>query len=52
MKNYRFIIYYQRGDKFEYIAPTELAAFQILWEAHPEYRAFDLLKVEKKEYDG
>lgn len=49
MTNYMFTIYYQRGDKFEIIAPDEKTAFRILLENHPEYRSFDLLKVEKKE---
>lgn len=51
MQNYLFKIYYQRGDMFEIIAPDEKIAFNILLENHPEYRAFDLLKVEAKEID-
>jgi len=48
MDNYLFTIYYERGDSFEIIAPDEKTAFQILWENHPEYKGFDLLKVESK----
>ena len=51
MQNYLFEIYYQRGDKFEIIASSESEAFKIMWEAHPEYRYFDLSKVIKKEID-
>lgn len=49
MTNYLFTIYYERGDKFEIIAPDEKTAFEIMLENHPEYHTFDLLKVEKKE---
>lgn len=47
MENYLFKIYYQRGEVFEIIAPTEKVAFEIMLENHPEYRTFDLSKVEK-----
>ena len=48
MENFLFEIYYQRGDKFEIIAPDEKTAFEILWVNHPEYRTFDLAKVVQK----
>jgi hypothetical protein len=46
-ENYLFKIYYQRGEVFEIIAPDEKTAFNIMLENHPEYRTFDLDKVEQ-----
>lgn len=51
MQNYEFKIYYQRGDVFTIIAPSEKEAFKIMLENHPEYRTFDLSRVEVKEID-